>query len=805
MKPLEAADPEGFGPYRLVARLGAGGMGRVYLARNAGGRTVAVKAVRPELAEDDDFRTRFRREVEAARSVDGAYTAPVVDADPDAATPWLATAYVLGPSLADAVEEFGPLPEETVRALGAGLAEALAAVHAAGLVHRDLKPSNVLLAADGPRVIDFGIARAVDGNRLTQTGIVVGSPGYMCPEQAVGQPMGPAGDVFSLGSVLAFAATGVGPFGDSSAAALLYQVVHGQPDLTQLPESLRSLIAPCLAKDPAARPTPAQLSAALAPGGAARLLRAGWLPVPVASAIARHAAAVMDLDTPAGGHAPAADPRALLGHAPTQHTAAPDSPATMQLGRIGAVPPQAAGQAPPPGYGYPPPYAQGPGVPPPPPPYAGGPAAPAAGAASPSRRRFLAAAVSVGAVAVVGGGTALLVSRDKGDKGGATTADGSSTGSPAASTGPAGAATPGADSALPAQADRPDGVAPSPVWTYSGTSLTHTRPTFHDGTILVNSESGIVCLDAANGTTPKWTYEGVANYLTSPVVCNGAVVTLLGSDTIVGIDPVKGTRVWQLKADIQHSFNFVLGADDTAVYITGQTYATKNGQLDIGSHTNTVFCVDLKTQKFRWKITRDVGTDQQLQSVLAGKYLVYTDDRHNVTVRDTATGDQLWTRKSGDGIQWLPSVQGDTVFVGGDHVTALDIATGKVRWRVQDKGVRGYSSTTAVGGTVYCTAMSPDVAGVYAYQAADGSRLWYSETGALDGNTPAAVSGKTVFVADFIAKNGLHALDAETGKRRWDFTDGKDKASIDPWQLSSDGKGHLIAQHFDRVYLLPDS
>ncbi|AXI77652.1 protein kinase domain-containing protein [Peterkaempfera bronchialis] len=792
MKPLEAQDPETLGPYRLVARLGAGGMGRVYLARSVGGRTVAVKAIRAELAEDSDFRARFRREVEAARSVDGAYTAPVVDADPEAATPWLATAYVLGPSLADAVAEHGPLPEETVRALGAGLAEALAAVHTAGLVHRDLKPSNVLLAADGPRVIDFGIARAVDGNRLTQTGIVVGSPGYMCPEQATGQPMGPAGDVFSLGSVLVFAATGNGPFGDSSAAALLYQVVHGEPDLTLLPESLRAVIAPCLAKDPAARPAPAQLSAALAPGGAEQRLRSGWLPVSVSSAIARHAAAVMDLDTPASGSAPApaADPRVLLAGAPAQQMPAPlagagpvrqhqpGSPATVQLGRVPAAPP---------GYpaGYPGGYPAGPGTAP----------APSAGGASPSRRRLLAAAASVGGVAVVGGGTAFLLTRGKDDAGGSSGDAAKGPGTSPAGSAPDAPAEPAA---------RPDGVAPTPVWTYSGTSLTSTRPTYHNGTILVNSEAGIVCLDAADGTKPKWVYEGVSNFLTSPVLSNGAVVALDGGTTIVGIDPAKGIQLWRLKADVEHAFDFILGTDDTAVYITGRTYASKNGQIDINDHSNTVFCVDLVKQKFRWKVTRDVGTDQRLAAVVSGRYLVYTDDRHNVTVRDTATGRQLWTRKSGGQLEWIPSVQGSTVFVGGDHVTALDIATGTVRWRVQDQGVRSYSSTTAVGDTVYCTGTGPGVAGVFAYSAADGSRRWFSDTGLTSGNTPATVSGTTVFVADFTDRRGLHALDIETGKRRWDFTDGKDKGGIDPWELSSDSRGHLIAQHYDRVYLLPD-
>ncbi|MDX5569275.1 protein kinase [Streptomyces sp. ID05-04B] len=296
MQPLRPEDPEQLGPYRLVARLGAGGMGRVYLARSSAGRVVAVKVIRPEMADDDNFRIRFRREVAAAAAVGGAYTAHVVDAAPDDVTPWLATDHVPGPTLAEAVAAHGPLPVETVLALGAGVAEALMAVHAEGLVHRDLKPSNVLLAADGPRVIDFGIVRARDGYELTGSGTLFGSLDYMCPEQATGDPMGPEGDVFCLGSVLAFAASGRSPFGGAVGAALLYQVAHGSPDLSLVPEPLDKIISLCHAKDPALRIHPDRLSAACAPGGAEQVLTQGWLPRPVAAMVTAHRAAVRDLD-----------------------------------------------------------------------------------------------------------------------------------------------------------------------------------------------------------------------------------------------------------------------------------------------------------------------------------------------------------------------------------------------------------------------------------------------------------------------------------------------------------------------------
>ncbi|MCD0485308.1 serine/threonine protein kinase [Streptacidiphilus sp. ASG 303] len=299
MEPLGPDDPRRVGAYRLLRRLGAGGMGRVYLGRTAGGRTVAVKLVRSDLADDAEFRARFRREVAAARRFDAAWTAPVLDADTEGPRPWVATGYVAGPALDAAVRDTGPLPERSVRALGAGLAEALAAVHAAGLVHRDVKPSNVLLALDGPRLIDFGIARALDAaTSLTRTGYVVGSPGYMSPEQAAGGGAGPAGDVFSLGAVLAYAATGTPPFGDGvSAAVLLYRVLHEEPDLGGLAGPLREAVAACLAKDPAARPGPEELRDALTGGGAAGpLLRDGWLPAALSAAVGRRAVALLDLE-----------------------------------------------------------------------------------------------------------------------------------------------------------------------------------------------------------------------------------------------------------------------------------------------------------------------------------------------------------------------------------------------------------------------------------------------------------------------------------------------------------------------------
>ncbi|WP_416983166.1 serine/threonine-protein kinase [Streptomyces sp. T028] len=349
MQPLGADEPTAVGPYRLLGRLGSGGMGRVYLGRSAGGRTVAVKIVHPHLALDEEFRARFRREVEAARRVGGAWTAPVLDADPEATVPWVATAYAAGPSLAAAVAAHGPLPEHTVRVLGAGLAEALAAVHELGLVHRDVKPSNVLLTVDGPLLIDFGIARATDGTAsLTSTGVSVGSPGYMAPEQILGKGVSGAADVFSFGAVLAYAATGEPPFPGDSSAALLYKVVHEEPVLGELePGLLREVVEGCLVKDPSARPAPGELARRLAPEGAARLVAGGWLPGALVEQVGRSAVQLLNLEAAgAGGEVSASGPVGF-----SRVAVAAEQPVTV--GEFGPPPVMDAvpGQGPGPGLG----------------------------------------------------------------------------------------------------------------------------------------------------------------------------------------------------------------------------------------------------------------------------------------------------------------------------------------------------------------------------------------------------------------------------------------------------------------------
>jgi eukaryotic-like serine/threonine-protein kinase len=273
---LQPEDPGRIGPYRLRGVLGSGGMGRVFLGASADGQLVAVKVIRADLATDPEFRARFRREVTVARKVSSRFTAPLIDADTEGPVPWLATAYVSGPSLADAVTQHGPLPARSVLELAAGLAESLTAIHTAGVVHRDLKPSNVLLAQDGPRVIDFGISVAAETSPLTRTGLLIGSPGYMSPEQVEGREVGTPSDVFSLGAVLAFAATGQAPFGSGSAPTLAYRAVYRQVNLDRVPAEVRGLIQRCLAKDPGQRPTARDLQ--FGAGAAAVPPTERWLP-----------------------------------------------------------------------------------------------------------------------------------------------------------------------------------------------------------------------------------------------------------------------------------------------------------------------------------------------------------------------------------------------------------------------------------------------------------------------------------------------------------------------------------------------
>ncbi|WP_455569907.1 serine/threonine-protein kinase [Streptomyces wedmorensis] len=320
-------------------------MGTVYLARSRGGRAVAVKVARPELASDPSFRARFRAEVAAARQVGGFHTAQVVDADPDAEAPWLATAYIPGPTLSGLLTAEGPMGEDRLRSLGAALAEALEAIHACGLVHRDLKPGNIVMAPDGPRVLDFGIARALESTRLTATGNAFGTPGYLAPEQALGEEVTGAADVFALGAVLV-AATGGRPFGEGTPMGLMYRSVHEAPDLATVPEALRDLVGRCLAKNPYERPTPDEILDALGDGG-----RGTGMGTDLASQAASQAAAAA-VPVPGQDSVPVQVPGQTSGQTPGQGQTPVQAQAQPPV-QV-APPVQAPAQAPAPGWGPPP-------------------------------------------------------------------------------------------------------------------------------------------------------------------------------------------------------------------------------------------------------------------------------------------------------------------------------------------------------------------------------------------------------------------------------------------------------------------
>ncbi|AUG76688.1 hypothetical protein CFP65_1814 [Kitasatospora sp. MMS16-BH015] len=794
VQPLESTDPESVGPYRLLGRLGAGGMGRVYLARSAGGRTVAVKVVRAELAEDQEFRDRFRREVAAAQAVSGAYTAPVVDADRDGAVPWLATAYVLGPSLAEAVAAHGPLPADSVRALGTGLAEALSAIHAAGIVHRDLKPSNVLLATDGPRVIDFGIARALEGSRLTSTGLVVGSPGFMSPEQVSGAaPVGPPGDVFALGAVLVYAATGQGPFSadSDSAAALLYRVIHDAPQLDAVPEALRPAVTACLAKNPADRPSPAELAALL--GAGQQLTRATWLPAELSAEIASHAAEVMDMETPARGN-PAADPRAPH-HSPTatSHAALP-ADGTMKLG--------AAAPAAPPGFG-PAPEGFGPPTPP-----SAAPAPATDQRPAQSSRRGLLIGGGVAVLAAVGGGLAW-----------ALTGDPKQPSPPPSPTGkPTTPASPTATSARP----RTPGVAPQPIWSKTITvsrGLGSAMPVCSDGLVFFGGD-GLVALQLSDGTQRFNSPDASAGYLAvaSGIVSYGMITDLVTADSATG------SVLWKFDATKtaagakeQIAPDKVLAADDHLIYATCSFVPLDQyGLPDSGQSTPGIMALDRKSGAVVWSQRRKAKADNYVASVLSAGTILYTDSQKNLVARSTKDGSQSWFADTDDrGSYYQPVADGQRVYcsVAGNGLQAVTIADGKQAWaKTKPAGSKYWYSPAAVGdgvvysvfggqsftlpGMTYAPATNPVL---YAYDAAQGTELWKLE---LPDEAAMAVSpvvvGTTLFVAT--PNKGVHAVDTKARKVIWTFQTGLSDA-LD-WQLATDGK-ILVAAQGTHVYALP--
>jgi outer membrane protein assembly factor BamB len=697
MQPLAPTDPREAGEFRLSARLGLGGMGRVFLGYSPAGRAVAVKVCHADLAADPAFVRRFAREATAAQAVNGLYTAQVVAAGPYDRPPWLATAFVPGPSLADYVDDFGPLPEPAVWRLAAGLAEALLAVHATGLVHRDLKPANVLLAVDGPRVIDFGIASALEDTALTDTGSVLGSPPYMAPEQAMGSPAGPASDVFALGSTLAFAAAGVAPFGHGDAPAVLFRVVHMAPALDPLPERLRAMVAACLAKDPAARPTLPQLlhacrDAAAAGGNSA----ASFWPRQMTAVIAGYQAGPvspgpMSAGPPAGRipSGPQDGP-----HPPTVATAPGGSTWRASFGRAGTTVASAIGRRR---------VLSGLGglV------VAGGlaaagwelagPGASGAAAGSTTDQRVAWTYPTGGPVrsgaAISGDGATLYIGSDDGTVYALDAATGRRTGTYPAGGAVSGVAVAG-NTLLVGSADRSvhaftiGNLGVSWASPAAGARIVG-APTAGGGAVYVGSDDHYVyALDFDTGDR-KWRRPTGGTTVAGPPQNTGVMWAGSLDGHLYALNASTGAVDWQ----------FAAGAVSSAPLVTV-------GPVYFGASNGSLYSVSFTSFDSSSQVDWHFAADGAIQGtpVSTGDAIYTATASGNVYALDIGTGTQAWSRplSLGSPVQGGPALREGVLYVGCDdgYLYAIDTSTGTVRWRHQAGGAI-QSQILVVGDLVY--------------------------------------------------------------------------------------------------------
>ncbi|MEV4678624.1 PQQ-binding-like beta-propeller repeat protein [Actinomadura sp. NPDC049382] len=696
--------PRQVGPYRVVSRLGEGGMGQVFAGRSPGGRTVAIKIIHPALAEDADFRARFRREITAARAVGGVYTAPVVDADPDASPPWLATAFLHGMSLEDAVAAHGPLPPPAVRALGAGLAEALVSIHRAGVVHRDLKPSNVMLTPEGPRVIDFGIARPSEATALTRTGAALGTPAYMSPEQASGGAAGPPSDVFSFGAVLTYAATGAGPFGRGAVHEMVYRVMHLPPHLEGVPDpGLRALIAACMDKDPARRPGADSLLAQLSADPAAAARGTHWLPPPIAHDVARRGETAVPrgsgrrafLALGAGGvlaALAAGSAGAFLlrrGDSPVRWTfELPDDMyvRTRLVASHGTV--YVFGSTRLDGRTF-------------------------ALDARTGRQRWQAdfTAARDSSPALLGGRAFLYDSAGREVVVGFEEATGKvlwtqslkSFGlAPVLVAGSGVVCLTGSSGTGEYGLYGYDAASGRPRWQYRVDGLLRTQAALAGGLCCFSSEKGFVYgIDIATGNA-RWQVRTGAGAATTPLVAGDVVVVVAEDGSVLGLEAATGRKRWSVPlggaAASQHGREAPVGAAGGTVFVGGQD--------------GTLYALDPASGRRRWQrpvagTAGSGGSRGFLVPEVGGGFAVATDNEGRIVALDAATGAPRWERGVGQGLGERPLISGSLVYYGAvDGLSVFDLPTGRLRHRFEFEDVlRTVGSVqyyTAMDGTVYC-------------------------------------------------------------------------------------------------------